>query len=117
MHEIRIEEQQDKPREDPCRRRYGRLLQETLSCNYGAVLDLSATGMRTITIRPLLSNEMTVKIRGLSNELITVRCEVVWRKRRGLFKREIGLRFIDLDEHTAARLAALSRDNRLRRSM
>ena len=97
------------------RRHSGRLEQEMLVCQYGPVMNLSAGGMRVISGRTP-SGEVNIELVGL-NEVIMIRAKVAWKKRAGLFKKEIGFEFVDVPEALAKKLTALATSNRIKRVM
>jgi hypothetical protein len=97
------------------RRRCGRLPQDTLSCNLGTVLDISATGMRVLGVR-VPGHGVKVKIRGVRFPQ-TLRAKVTWSKRLGLFRHEVGLEFLDVSPETAKVLTAIAIDGRKRRAI
>ena len=93
------------------RRRFGRLKAgETLACNRGKVLDLSAGGLRLLSRRKL-KGMLEVALWDIHRGL-TMQCRVVWTKRLGFRRHESGLTFIDVDPDTARGLTALGADNR-----
>jgi len=89
------------------RRRTGRRLQESLSSNLGPVLDLSAGGARILSHRDregdqtveLFSNSGTFSLEG----------KVVWHRKLGFRKHEIGVEFTDVDEDAAQKLSDIAR--------
>ena len=79
----------------PSRRRFGRVRQTTLTCNLGAVYDLSAGGMR-ICGRRRPARDVIVPIRFNGFQLRGPLCATLtWSRRVGLFKHEFGVRFED----------------------
>jgi hypothetical protein len=95
------------------RRRSGRLPQESLQCNLGTVLDISAGGMRVLT-RAKPSGRLNVVLQGypLPEPLAA---EVAWTKRSGLFMREVGLCFHDVSPQMAQFLTRIAMMHRFRR--
>jgi len=83
--------------EDP-RRRHGRVRCQTVRSSVGDVVDASAGGMRVVLDRRLpLKEGMRLKLSIESfGEPFTVSTEVVWVKRKGMFRKEVGLRFCDV---------------------
>jgi hypothetical protein len=104
-----------KPKSAPTRRRHGRLPQETLKCNVGEILDLSAGGMRVLT-RRVPAEAVKVRIEGYEfpGELIA---EVAWTKRLSMFKREVGFRFLSISPEVAQVLTSIAAVNRFRRAI
>ena len=89
------------------RRAHGRRRVMSLYCNLGKVLDLSRGGIRVESKRPV-QGECEVIINSIEKSPVTLRAEVAWSKRTGLFKHQTGLHFIDVDAETARRLAMIS---------
>ena len=98
---------------DP-RRASGRLRQEALACNLGAVLDLSRGGMRVQCNRPP-KGEIDVELMGSEGKL-RLRADVVWSRRVGLRKYEVGLNFLRLPAEMIKQLTRISLNHRVRRS-
>ncbi|MCH8164094.1 MAG: PilZ domain-containing protein [Planctomycetes bacterium] len=96
------------------RRAYGRLRQEALDCNLGAVLDLSLGGMRVQCNRPP-KGEVDVELVG-SEVKLRLRAQVVWTRRVGFRKYEVGLNFLRLPAETSKQLTRISLNHRVRRS-
>jgi len=101
------------PKPDANRRAQGRLPQELLQSNLGPVLDLSMGGMRVRCGRAP-KGEVDVDLMGLV-EPIRLRAEVMWSRRQGLLKFEVGLKFIDIAPDVARQLTELSLNHSLRR--
>lgn len=75
----------------------------------GKVIDLSASGMRLQTGEKLPQNELiSFTLQGLDGPL-PLCGRVVWSKRSGFFKREVGIRFERLQDSTIAALRRLAR--------
>ena len=96
-----------RPREE--QRRSVRLQAETLSCNLGAVVDLSAGGTRILVNREL-SGMLDVTLWDTDRQL-TLRAEVIWCKRLGFRKFEVGLKFRRLKPVDAGELTELASSN------
>jgi hypothetical protein len=97
------------------KRRFGRLPQETLMSNIGAVLDLSAGGMRIVCRRlPPARIAITLKGYTLPGPLVA---EISWSRRVGLFRQEVGLRFEDVSPEVTQMLTTIAGTHRLRRVM
>lgn len=101
---------------DQGKRRFGRLPQETLSCNLGEVLDLSPGGMRISCWRIPAGDVLTILIDDHAMEP-PLRGRVVWSHRVGWIKCEMGIEFEGLTAEQSSTLMEISRDCRLRRSM
>jgi hypothetical protein len=97
----------------PHRRRAGRLPQELLACQYGAVRDLSSGGMRVIC-RRLPPSTCVIRLMGGPRQL-DIKAKIAWGRRLGLFKHEIGFEFVDVSPEMASELTALASANRTRR--
>ena len=97
------------------RRRFGRLPLETLECNLGTILDLSAGGMRVMCRRvPKITTPVFIAGFPMPQSL---KAKVTWTRRVGLFRHEVGLQFVDVTPQVAAVLAKVAGFNRLRRVM
>jgi hypothetical protein len=99
------------------RRRFGRLPQDTLMCNVGAVVDISAGGMRILcTHNP--PERVHIRLEGydLPGPLMA---ELAWSKRARLFSRErlVGMRFVNLTPELAKCLTDIAGTNRFRRAI
>jgi hypothetical protein len=97
------------------RRRFGRLPLETLECNLGTILDLSAGGMR-VQCRRIPKLMTPVQIEGFPMPQ-PLHAKVTWARRVGLFRHEVGLQFVDVTPQLASILARVAGCNRLRRVM
>ncbi|MCZ6611321.1 MAG: PilZ domain-containing protein, partial [Planctomycetota bacterium] len=76
------------------RRKSGRLNQETVACNLGSVINLSAGGMGLLSRRRLngtLSIELWDTRRGLR-----LRGKVAWFRRIGFLKHEFCVKFLNI---------------------
>ncbi len=97
------------------RRRAGRLPQESLECNLGPVLDLSTGGMRVLCKRP---HEGPLEVRLQASQYsLTLSGQVIWSKRLGFRRHEIGVQFVDLDDDTSQVLSRISATYRMRRAL
>jgi hypothetical protein len=88
------------------RRRFGRLRCEEVSCSLGAVLDLSAGGMRVASPKSKwfpLGDEVTVTLFGNSTSLL-IRARIAWSRKTGWRTGEIGLMFLDMSPEARASL-------------
>jgi len=91
-------------------RRAGRLTCQRLTCELGEVLDVSASGVRIATrswsgLRPGDSTQLTLRT---NNGAVMVEAMVMWARKVGLRKRQVGLRFINIDERTRRQLWAMA---------
>lgn len=92
------------------RRKSGRLNQDTVACNLGSVINLSAGGLRLLSHRRLnriLSVELWDTHRGLR-----LRGKVTWCRRIRFGKHEVGVEFLNITPDIAGDLAAMAIDNR-----
>jgi PilZ domain len=106
--------QQGDQSSDMIPRRFGRLRQETLACNLGTVLDLSLGGMR-VSCRKVpngLMHTIDIDDHPLPEPL---RGRIIWKRRTGWFKHEIGIEFEALTPEQSKALADVSRDFSVRR--
>jgi hypothetical protein len=78
-------------------RKHGRVRCQGIYCSFGEILDMSASGMRVLSaIRPPpVDKIVTVTIQTLEGP-VAVEARVIWSRKTSFFKREIGMRFIDL---------------------
>ncbi|MBL8763886.1 MAG: PilZ domain-containing protein [Phycisphaerae bacterium] len=91
------------------RRRAGRLHGVEGRTSIGAIMDLSATGVRVrcgmVAPRQGVLTHCTIETPEGS---INVRARVAWRRRLGLIHNEVGLEFVDLNKKARAALGALA---------
>ena len=97
------------------RRLSGRLPQEGLYCNLGAVIDLSAGGIRLFCKR-FWDDETNVILSGYDVS-VSIRAKVAWSHRHGFRRHEIGLMFLDVDEEMSRMLTRVSMMHRKRRAI
>lgn len=97
------------------RRLPGRLPQEGLYCNLGAVVDLSAGGMRVLAKRPH-HGELTVCVDGFDMSL-RLQANVVWCEHHGLRCYEMGLKFLYVAEEMGRVLSRISQMHRKQRAI
>jgi hypothetical protein len=86
-------------------RKWGRVRIESLPCNLGCVLDLSAGGLR-IRSPKKLGGSVEV-ILGNGSQRLILQATVVWQKRRGWKSFEAGLSFNELSQDERAQLVKL----------
>ncbi len=70
-----------------------RIRQTELHCSLGKVVDISSTGLRVVC-RRIPKDEVTFELNTTVDPL-TVQTKVVWVKRLGFRKHEIGLHFVE----------------------
>jgi len=97
------------------RRTPGRVPQESLVCDLGPVLDLSCGGMRILSKRPL-TNIVQAKVCSFDFSMV-LHARVVWTKRLGFRRHEIGLQFLNIDESASKTLGRISASHRMRRAI
>lgn len=87
-------------------RKHGRVRCQGIYCSFGEILDMSGSGMRVLSaIRPpAVDKIVTVTIQTLEGP-IAVEARVIWSRKTSFFKREIGMRFIDLLPSAASALS------------
>ncbi len=95
------------------RRAHGRLGQELLQSSLGPVLDLSMGGMRVRCNKPA-KGTLDVVLLDLESP-VTVRAEVMWTRRIGFRKYEVGVSFPHVPPDVAKQLTRVSLNHRLRR--
>jgi signal transduction histidine kinase len=97
------------------RRLHGRLPQELLRCNLGVVLDLSMGGMR-IRCTKAPKGRLDVEIDDVEGP-VRLQAEVMWSRRLGFRRYEVGLYFPHVPPDVARQLTRVSLNHRLRRLM
>jgi hypothetical protein len=98
------------------RRRSGRLALEQVRCELGEVLDLSSHGMRVRSRKAFRVGDVRViVIEGLGGTL-GMKSRIVWIKRNGMFRHEVGFEFMDVDPDLARKLTQMAMANRRRRT-
>jgi hypothetical protein len=106
MGELNSNQEGSAQRPEGCRRTSARRQQEHLLCNLGPVLDLSHGGMRVLAGRRL-SGDHDVVISSAEGDL-ALTARVVWSRRVGPRRFQIGLRFVDLDHEQTRWLARIA---------
>jgi hypothetical protein len=94
------------------RRRHGRLNTESLTINNGVVLDLSASGMRAQVKGKVLftvGDQAAFRLRSCAREM-SVDGRVVWVKKAGFRKHQIGVEFVNITPERMQKLMLLTRD-------
>ncbi len=84
-------------------RRYGRLKEPGLCCSAGAVIDLSAGGVRILSSRPL-RGRLDVFFDTEDGPKLGVKTKIAWCRRVGFRSYLVGLQFEDLPLSAAKRL-------------
>lgn len=92
-------------------RRIARMRCKMLTCEWGQVVDLSAQGMRirhrgSAKLRPGEHIEITLS---LMSTIVNVHAKIIWMRKTGFRKREIGMQFIDLSEDVISALTEITR--------
>ena len=95
----------------PERRSAVRVDVRQLKCNLGRVLDLSSGGVRLLSRRKLRGWHVLTLFDRDGDVHIDV--EVRWSRRRGLWKHEIGLQFLNVPSDIAVQLTTLVFRNRI----
>jgi len=95
------------------RRAHGRLPQELLQSSVGPVLDLSMGGMRVHCAKPP-KGSVAVELLDLEGP-VTINAEVMWVRKLGFRKYEVGLGFPHVPPDVAKQLTRVSMNHRLRR--
>lgn len=92
-------------------RRHGRVRAQTINCELGTVLDLSASGVRVRhkgRLKLRIGDQMAVSIR--SGAFRThVDARIIWLKKIGFRTFELGLEFVDLCPEAKKELLLLAR--------
>lgn len=85
---------------------FAREAEQAVKCDVGSVVNFSCAGLRVRSIRRL-QGKLKIELWS-AKDRVTVWGQVVWSKRVGVCKYEAGLRFRDVTEETARRLADLT---------
>jgi hypothetical protein len=96
------------------RRIHARLNLDDVECSLGTILDMSLGGARLRCTRPPADRVVDFEITD-GQETVRTSAEVVWKKRMGFRRFEIGLRFLGIRSEIAERLTSLAMVNRNRR--
>lgn len=92
-------------------RRMGRVRLRMTTCNLGEVLNVSATGARVMCKGfrgPKAGDRVWLRIDGLSGP-IDLEARVVWNRRNGLLRHDVGIEFQDPSPAAKKALGALAR--------
>jgi hypothetical protein len=88
------------------RRRSGRVKGGKARCDRGKVIDISAGGMRVRRPRRLRGRlDVTM---WTHHRRVTVRAQVIWCRRIGFRKYDVGLEFLDLTDELKRELTAIA---------
>ncbi len=100
-----------KPLKPDSRRKHGRVICEMVSCSLGEVLDACAAGVRVRAGKEYEYRIGDIIVFTISGEdrPLTFKGRVMWTKRRGIRKFEMGIQFIELTELNRLALAQLAR--------
>ncbi len=99
------------------RRSAARIRQDTLlKCNLGEVLNFSKSGMRLRRKRIPTRSNVHVKITD-GETSVKVHADIVWVRKIGYRKYDLGLQFIDLSDEEKSIIMQLAMYNRVRRTM
>ncbi|MHC4992405.1 MAG: PilZ domain-containing protein [Planctomycetota bacterium] len=89
------------------RRRHVRVRPTVSFCNLGAVLDLSQSGARMHSRRQMDGEiEFVVNVGDVA---FSTRARVVWTRRTGLLRHQIGLEFVGVEDHDVELLQQIVR--------
>jgi hypothetical protein len=94
----------------PQQRRHGRLHCQDVTSILGDILDLSASGMRVLCAvkPPPVGQPVQAIIKSCEGDL-SMPCSVVWVRRKGFFRHEMGVQFGEIDATIRASLTRLAR--------
>ena len=95
------------------RRRTGRLEIESVGSSLGPVVNLSSGGVQVLCTRTPRS-PTDIRLVGCGTTL-NVRGEVAWFRRIGLFRKIVGIHFIDLTPEQISQLTSMAMTNTVRR--
>lgn len=92
-------------------RRHGRLRCDGMKCSIGVVLDVSASGLRLRCGRGAPDPGDTVELYLVgSDRCVKFRAKCVWTRRAGLFRREVGLEYLDMTDDMRRSLMVIVRE-------
>ena len=91
-------------------RRHGRLLCQQVRCSLGAVLDISFSGMRVRsgTRAPSKGHAIMITLESMDACAI-IPATVVWTRRTGIFRHDMGLEFGELSSDVRRLLSEVAR--------
>ncbi len=87
-------------------RRHGRIRPDAIWCSLGTILDLSASGLRVMSKKPL-GGQGVVTMRD-GDVTVSVQARIVWCRRIGFRRHEAGIEFVDIRPEEAARLRSMA---------
>ena len=103
----------DSIRLESSRRRTGRMQTESVVSNIGPVLNLSSGGMQVLCTKTP-KDPLWIELSGCETKL-RVKGEIAWVRRVGLFKKIVGIHFVDLTPDQLSSLTSLALTNTIRR--
>lgn len=96
-----------------CRRRYGRVRVGNVRCTLGRVIDISAGGLRVLnrSMTPVKANAVIpVQVEGIEN-WVQASVRVAWVRPAGMFRQEMGLEIVEIEDEGRQALLELARRN------
>ena len=100
-------EKQDDPKND---RRHGRVRCESVKCSLGRVLDLSVSGLRVMSNKPIKDPEDSrTVVLDIFDEPVEISVSVIWQYKVGFRKHLIGFEFDGIVDDTRRKLTDLAR--------
>lgn len=94
-----------------CRRRFGRVRVGNVRCTLGRVIDISAGGLRVLnrSMTPVKADSVIpVQVEALE-EWVQASVRVAWVRPAGVFRQEMGLEIIDIEDEARQALIELAR--------
>ena len=94
-----------------CRRRYGRVRVGNVRCTLGRVMDISAGGMRVLnrSMTPVKAGAVIpVQVEALEG-WVQASVRVAWVRPAGMFRQEMGLEIVEIEEEGRQALLELAR--------
>ncbi len=93
-----------------CRRAHGRVMCEMVTCSLGEVLDACAAGLRVRSAKPyeFANGDIVVFTINGEDKPLEFKGRVIWTKKRGIRRFEMGLSFIELTSECREALAQLA---------
>lgn len=93
-----------------CRRSHGRVVCEMVTCSLGEVLDACGAGLRVRSAKPYefaQGDIVSFTING-EDQPLEFKGRVIWTKKRGIRRYEMGLSFVELTPECRQALAQLA---------
>jgi hypothetical protein len=100
----------EQPPQDHTPRRGGRLLQESLTCSLGVVVDMSVTGAKIrcrLGSRPAEGKKAIVEMSTDSGD-VRLQARVVWTRLCGILRWEAGVEFVDVTDEDTRKLTEIA---------